>query len=90
MSVAEKSINILIVEDELLIAKNLFGYQFDSVLNNVGKRQNWIIRSELFASNPLRPADGTAYETCQEPGWSSVSACEKLFLATNKHEQNIN
>jgi hypothetical protein len=37
------------------------------------------IGANYFASNPLRPADGTANETSQEPDWSSVSVCEKLF-----------
>jgi len=39
---------------------------------------NELFGADYFASNPLRPADGTAKETSQEPDWSSVFVCEIL------------
>jgi hypothetical protein len=40
---------------------------------------NELFGVDYVASNPLHPADGTAYETNQEPGQSNVSVREKLF-----------
>jgi hypothetical protein len=38
--------------------------------------------SELFASNPLHPADDTAHETSQEPGWSDFFRLREIIYSS--------
>jgi len=63
-------------------------YDFSSIRL---KAVNESLGADYFASNPLRPADGTAHEISQEPDWSSVSVREKLFCSfpiTNLEKKN--